>query len=358
MKLKPLIISFLILAVITAAGYWLNRRDNHKIDDESKVGENLIKAELLTNITEIILRNISDDKTVTLQKDEKGIWILPDFYSLPVEFSKLDNFINSLLEADILRLVTRKKERMDKLEFNNHQIVLKANAETVWTVITGKRGQSGGIFVRMNDEDEAYLANLSSYFDSNVDNWPEKKMLPFQSKDVASLSLEYPGRDSPLTLKRDTAEGEFSSADLLENESLDDSEITRFISTLSSSRYNKIYERDDPETIAARENTRIVSFELFNGTKYTLHIGRRLSEKLNEVESETIESNDTETDFESETGEEAEPEMTEPGPVFIFFEISDPNDRLNDIMQRVSLSYSDYVYNQITESRDKFVKSP
>ncbi len=352
MKIRTLIFSLLILAAVAAVGYWLSNRDTGKPEINSKVGKKLVYPELLANITEIVLQSITDDKTVHIKKDDKGTWILPDYYLLPVEFSKLDGFISSLHKADILRLVTRKKERIDRLEFSKHKIVLKANEETVWLMETGKRGQSGGLFVRFNDEAEAYLADLTSYFDSNVDNWPEKRMLLFQSSDVAALYFEFKNSDPGFIIKRETVESEFTAEGLTENEKLNESAITSFISTLTSARYTKVHELDDPDAIVAKDHTHSVNFELFNGKTYSLHVGRRPANILDEVESENSELSDNESE------NEEEPEEPEPGPVFIFFESSDPDDRLNSIMQRISLSYSNYVFNQVPESREKFIESP
>ena len=351
MKIKTLIFSLLILAAVAAVGYWLSNRDTGKTEISSKVGEKLVDPELLTDITKIVLQSIDDDKTVHIKKDEKGTWILPDYYLLPVEFSKLDNFISSLLKADILRFVTRKKDRMERLEFSKHKIVLKTNEETVWSMETGKRGQSGGLYVRFNDEADAYLADLTSYFDSNVDNWPEKRMLLFQSSDVAALYFEFSNSEPGFKIERETAESEFTAEGLMENEKLNESAITSFISTLSSARYTKVHELDDPDAIAAKEHTHSIKIELFNGKTYNLHVGRRPAEIADAVESDNSELSDNETEIEEE------PEEQEPGPVFIFFESSDPNDRLNSIMQRVSLSYSNYVFNQVPESREKFIEA-
>jgi len=352
MKIKTLIFSLLILTVIAAVGYWLSNRDSDKSEMGSKVGEKLVDAAFLTDITEIVLQDITDEKTVHMVKDDKGTWILPDYYFLPIEFSKLDSFISSLLKADILRLVTRKKERMERLEFSKHKIVLKANEQTVWSMDTGKRGQSGGLFVRFNDEAEAYLADLTSYFDNNVDNWPEKRMLTFQSSEVAALYFDFPNSEPDFKIKRETAESEFTADGLAENEKLDDSAITSFISTLTSARFTKVHELNDPDAIAARDHTSAITFELFNGKTYSLHVGRRPAEILDAVKSEISELSD------NESVDEVEPEEPEPGPVFIFFESSDPKDRLNTIMQTVSLSYSNYVFNQVPESREKFIESP
>ncbi len=351
MKIKTLIFSLLILASVAAVGFWLSNRDTGKPEISSRVGKKLVDPELLANISEIVLQSIADDKTVYIKKDGKGTWVLPDYYLLPVEFSKLDSFISSLLKADILRFVTRTKERMERLEFSKHKIVLKSNEETVWSMDTGKRGQSGGLFVRFNDEAEAYLADLTSYFDSNVDNWPEKRMLLFQSSDVAALYFEFPNSEPGFIIKRETAESEFTAEGLMENEKLNESAITSFISTLSSARYTEVHELDDPDAIAAKDNTHAIKFELFNDKTYSLNVGRRPAEIADAVESDNSELSDNESE------DEVEPEEPEPGPVFIFFESSDPNDRLNSIMQRVSLSYSNYVFNQVPESREKFIEA-
>jgi len=351
MKIRTLIFPLLILAAVAAVGYWLSNRDPEKPEISSKVSEKLVDPELLENITEIVLQSIADDKTVHIKKDDKGTWILPDYYLLPVEFSKLDNFISSLLKADILRFVTRNKNRMERLEFSKHKIVMKATGESIWSMETGKRGQSGGLFVRFNDEAEAYLADLTSYFDSNVDNWPEKRMLLFQSSDVTALYFDFPNSEPDFIIKRGTVESKFTAEGLMENEKLDESSITSFISTLSSARYTKVHDLDDPDAIAAKDHTHSIKFELFNGKTYSLHIGRRPADILDGVENENPDLNDNESEVKEGL------EEPEPGPVFIFFESTDPNDRLNSIMQRVSLSYSNYVFNQVPKSREKFIEA-
>ena len=87
------------------------------------------------------------------------------------------------------------------------------------------------------------------------------------------------------------------------------------------------------------------------GLDDTANVGRRPADILDGVENENPDLNDNESEIEEEL------EEPEPGPVFIFFESTDPNDRLNSIMQRVSLSYSNYVFNQVPKSREKFIEA-
>lgn len=351
MKIKTLSFSLLILVIIAVVGYWLSERDTGNHETGNIVGNKLIQPESLAKITKIVLQDIAGDKTVLFQKNENGVWILPDYHRLPVEFSKLEDFISSLLNANILRFVTNNKERMERLEFTKHHIVIKANEDTVWSMETGKSGQSGGLFVRFNEGEEAYLSDLTAYFDSNVDNWPEKRMLTFQPTDVAACFLEFPNGESSIKIIRESPESEFTAEGLNENEKLNEEEITRFINTITSARYTNVHELNDPDVMAARDNSRSIDFELFSGKKYNLLIGRRSAEVINAVESNSSDSNDNGLE------DEEEPETSEPGPVFIFIENSDPKDQLNEIMQRISFSYSNYVYNQVPESLEKLIES-
>ena len=351
MKIQTLILSILILSIIALVSYWLSKSDTNKTELNTKVGEKLLNAEYLTGITDIILENITDEKKVHIVKNDKGTWVLPGYYFLPVEFSKLDNFISSLLKADILRYVTSKKERIERLEFSKHKIILKVNEETVWSIETGKRGQSGGLFIQFNNEADVYLVDITSYFDSNVDNWPEKQMLPFKPSDVATLSIDFSNHEHGFKVKRETAESDFLSDGLAENEILDYSSITRFMSTLINARFTKVYELNNPDAITAKDHSHLITFELFNGKIYNLRVGRR------PIEISTKSENEIHKMDNNESKDEEELEEPKPGPVFIFFECSDPKDNLNAIMKNVSLSYSNYVFTQIPESRDKFIES-
>ena len=49
--------------------------------------------------------------------------------------------------------------------------------------------------------------------------------------------------------------------------------------------------------------------------------------------------------------------MTEPGPVFFFYSTVNPQSRLNGLMERVSLTYSSYTFDQINKSIEKLVEA-
>ena len=54
-------------------------------------------------------------------------------------------------------------------------------------------------------------------------------------------------------------------------------------------------------------------------------------------------------EMETQAGE-GQPGMTDLGPVFIFYSTVNSQSQLNGLMERVSLTYSDYTFGQINES--------
>ena len=49
--------------------------------------------------------------------------------------------------------------------------------------------------------------------------------------------------------------------------------------------------------------------------------------------------------------------MTNPGPVYIFYECSDPDNRINKIMKLAAFSYSNYLYSQLPESQEDLIET-
>ncbi len=347
MKLKPLIIAILVIAVLAVVGWKLTRPAQRVIDPDSLAGEKLLSPDILEKAEEIVFEKPSENEKVTLIKEKGGDWALPDYYGLRVDFSKLKTLTGNLLDASITRLVTRNPERMERLELGTNRVTLKsADGKSLWDLETGKRGSNSGLFIQLDGREEAYLADLSLYLDTDSKNWADKKLLTFEQKDVSRLRLEFPDKEElPLEISRTGPDAPFDLSGPVEGETLKQNEVKSLISTLLSARFNDVRSPGEEDAVGARQNSRQVVLELFNGDVYTLSIGRRLPEPV-VAEVEVV----------AEGEEEAETEEPKPGPVFIFFEISDPENYLNRVMSEAALVYSDYTYNQIPDSRLKLVE--
>jgi hypothetical protein len=381
MNLKSISIGVAALAIIAVAGWWFSRPADPKQDPGDIEGGKLLDADLLAKTEQIVLFEPFSKDTVTLEKQTTGEWILPDYHQFEIDFSKVKTLSNSLLNANVLRFVTRNPERLKNLELGKKQITLKgAGGETLWALETGKRGSSGGTYVRIGDTEEAWLSDLSFYLDTSESNWPNKRMLNFQSGDVSALTIEFTGGDPPVVLTRETAESDFQAEGLAENEQLKTSEVTTFLNSLLNARFNNVHEPDEPDVAAARGHSRSVSLKLFNGDGYSVAFGRKPAELI-EKEPVTDEAEEADDDVPSladadtlpesadilasqddqiaedeETDATEEPKMTEPGPVFFFYQSINPSHKLNALAESVALEFSSYVYDQFPDSRGKLVE--
>ncbi len=344
MKLKPLIITIFVIAVLAIVGWKLTRPAPRAKEEGSLAGEKLLQPEVLEKADEIVFQKPSEKETVVLKREKGGDWILPDYHGFRADFGKLKTLTGNLLDASIIRLVTRSTERMSRLELGTNIVTLKsADGNTLWDLEVGKSGSKSGLFVRLDEKEEAYLADLSFYLDTDLKNWPDKKMLTFEQKDVSRLRIEFSGEgELPLDVSRASPESPFEISGPVAGEGLKQNEVNSLLSTLVGVRFNEVRGLEDGDALKARDNSRQVVIGLFNGDSYTLTVGRRPAEIV---------------EIAVEEGEEEEKEEPKPGPVFIFFESSDAEDSLNRIMSEVTLVYSDYTFNQLPENRDKLVEA-
>jgi len=113
MKLKTLALAVAILAVLSLAAYYL-QRPPATAGSDPRVHQPVFDAKLLEKTAKISLAD--QGKTVVLARQPDGKWVVPSYYDLPADFSKLSRFIDDLSGAKIQRLVTQNPERLARLD--------------------------------------------------------------------------------------------------------------------------------------------------------------------------------------------------------------------------------------------------
>ncbi len=350
MRLKPICLAIAILGALAALTLWVDRSQSQSNTREKPVGESLVAHKTIELTTEILL-GASDLENKVHLKLEDNIWILPEYHQFPVDFSKLQSFVSSLLNAKIIRLVTRNPERMKQLGFSENTVQFRsAEGENIWSLLTGKRNNAGGRFVKVQDYDAAYLSDISLYVDTDEKNWTQKKLLDIESNHVEIVKLGYPGEDRFLSIVRETPDAVFSSEDISQDQEINDSAAKDLIRTLINARFSGVKETDDPDALAALENSQHIEFFLFGGETFSFRIGRKSDEFIGKAEDPGSPGPDTEIPNFEILDKPDQPGMTDLGPVFIFYSTVNSQSQLNGLMERVSLTYSDYTFGQINES--------
>ena len=109
------------------------------------------------------IRLSDQGKSVDVARDSAGLWVVKSYYDMPVDFSKLSQFVNDLVAAKVDRFVTASPDRLSRLEFNDSKIDLKdKDGKSVWAITLGKTPDSGvGRFFEFASEQKAFLTGLS-----------------------------------------------------------------------------------------------------------------------------------------------------------------------------------------------------
>jgi len=330
MKVKQLSVLVLVLAVLSAVTWFINRPSPPPGLDP-RTGRALITRDILAAARSITLSD--DDNSVTLTTSEDGgDWLVSDYYDFPVDFGKLSSMVEDLRNAKIIRLVTRNPDRMKRLDFGKTAIAIgTGGAIPAFHLDLGKTSDDGGRYIRFADEEKAYLATLSLYLDATPKSWAQSRLLDFKAAEVARLVVDFSDLENPLTLSRDDDAASWENDFAQENGGVNSSAVTSLINRFTNLRYTDTADIGSEEAASAREHARHLSIELFDGTIYRIGIGRRPPPSAPPSEQSPREDPATES-----------PAKPEPGPVFLFVESNRDDAQINDLMARRSFEISEY----------------
>ena len=271
MNVKKLTIGIVVIAVLAVV---LN---NFK-DKSSSVGitdDKLISSDLLGETVEILVGENGSNK-VTIKSTDEG-WVLPDNDFFPVDFDRVDRLVKLLSEAKILRFVTDKPERMNRLEMGTTEITLKdKSSKELFHLSIGKRHDKGGNYISVSGRDGVFLVKDAVYADRNFKNWINKDFMKVDSDDIKSFKISFKSDPLlPLDGSRKSKDEEFSSSTIAFDESIKKEQIDGFLDTISELRHSQFKAKDDPEVIEALNNAQTYSLETFDGIKFDLTVGQK-----------------------------------------------------------------------------------
>jgi hypothetical protein len=332
MKVKQLSYLVLVLAVLSAIT-WYIKRPSPPPGLDPRTGQALITRETLAAARTIALSNGGNDVTLTTS-DESGNWTVSEYYNFPVDFGKLSRLADSLQKAKIIRLVTRSPERMERLDFGSSSVKISTGgAIPAFNLEVGKTSDNGERFVRFGQEEKAYLTDLSLYLDATPKNWARAQLLDFKAVDVARLVVGFPDSEDNLAIARSDATAIWEVESGQGNGGVKSSDVTTLINRFTNLRFNDTDDVDSEEAVSAREHSRRLSIELFNGTVYSVDLGRRPAPSAEESPSE---------DPEAES-----PPAPKPGPVYVFIESNRDDAQINELMVKRSFTISEYTFTSL-----------
>lgn len=373
MKLKTIIVTVAVLAVLSVVAYFA-RRPAPPPSTDARLGKPLIDAATVDKAAKL---RISDaGKQVLLARQSDGTWRVTSYHDLPADFQKLSGFVTSLTEAKLQRLVTSNPERIGRLEFKDSKVELLDNADKVlWTVTLGKNPDTGGgRFVRFGDEQKAYLASISAWLDTEGKNWAQSELLNVKAEDVAKVEMPFP--EGEVVASREKKEDAWKAANAPAGQQVKADKVSSVLSSLGTLRFSDTSDLEDPNVAAAKANLRTFKLTTFDNKTITVALGRKPEEKklkppaastdgktgpaaLGSV-ADLAKKDDAKKD-ETKAGEEKkddkplapEYETIPAGPVYAFITHSDASHPVNALMKKRAFQIQEYTFTGLPQKREE-----
>ena len=389
MNLKPLALVVALLALAAGIVFWRNHTPATDASADPRNGQPLVSVETLGAIRG--LRLVSEGRTLVLAADADGKhWTVPDYFGLPADFDKLVSFVESLRTAKIARFVTARADRIERLGFAGDLIELRdAAAKPLLTINLGKNSDNGGRFVRIGDEQKAYLVDLNAWLDAVPKNWARSQLLDVKPSEVAALELRF-ADGSTLAAKRNAEATAWTADALPEGKELKSADLDALVTQLTTLRFTETTEPAAPDAVSAREHAQTVVLTLKDGTAYTVALGRRPTppaaanaeggvKKAEVAEAKPAAANvgteaaetepvDLTPSAEPKTKPEpytdkgdiapvAELAKSAPGPVFVFIAANRDADPLNALMRQRAFQTNEWVLSSLPANRDALLQA-
>ena len=363
MKLKTLIVSIVILAVLSGVAYWSNRPSASAVTD-SRIGKAPVDSAAIGNAAK--LRLSDQGKTVVLARQADGSWRDESYYGMPADFSKLSTFVGDLSSAKIQRLVTTNPGRLARLEFKDAKIeLLDSSDKPILALFLGKNADTGGRFVRYGEEPKAYLASLNAWLDPDPKNWADAQLLNVKPDDVAKVEVPF-DQGGPVSISRPGKDGAWTATATPAGQRAKADKISSLLTSLGAIRFSDTTDSGDAQAAVAKEHLRVFKLTTFDGKTYSIALGRKPEEKkLKPAEKKAgpavspAPAAAGATPAAAEKPAEPQYDTIPAGPVYAWITSSDAKAGVNALMQKRSFQVDDYTYTGLPQKPDElFEQAP
>ncbi len=355
MKLKSIVIAVAVLAILSGIAYRLNRSQK-PAESNPRVGRPLVEPAAIAGVQRI---HLSDQgKTLNLSRQQDGTWVDDGYFGLPADFSKLSSFVADLTGAKVQRLVTENPARLARLEFKDSRIeFLDSSGRALASVTLGKMGERAGRFVRFGNEPRAYFSDLNLWLDLEPKGWALTTLVDLKPDAVSRLEIGF-SSGTPVVAAREKKGGVWKAEPAPAGQVLKEDKVSSVLGYLGSLRFSDTSEPSDPKAIEARAHSRTLKVSTFDGTIYTVVMGRKPEEKKPKAPAPKPPEGKAK-DQATATAKEPEFETIPAGPVYVWVTSSDAKAPVNALMARRSFQIDDYVFTGLPEkAADLFEPGP
>jgi len=360
MKLRTLVITVALLAVLSVVAYLCNRPEPAPVAD-ARAGRPLLGPETVAKASGLV---ISDQgKKVELARSGDGSWRVSSYFDLPADFDKISRFIQDLNEAKVDRFVTDNPERLAHLEFKDSSIILDdSSGKEIWSLTVGKAPESGnGRFIRFGGESRAFFSGLHVWLDTDAKGWADARLVTVKPDEVVRIEIPFDGAAAVVAV-RAKKDGPWTAAGTPAGQKLVADKVSSLLTSLTSLRFTETVDPKDASAAEAARHARTFRLTTFDGKTLSVTLGRKPEEKKLKPPAPPTREEAAAISKPVETKAEIKPvtpefETIAAGPVFAQISSSDPHAAINELMKRRAYQVDEYTFTGLPQKADELFET-
>lgn len=279
--MSPRNFSILLLATVASVGLAGWAVVEHQVPAASRTIDEPLFAGLEQRLGDVAAVQVrAGGETVTVRKDG-DTWRVVERGGYPADPAKVREVARALAGLQLVEAKTASEDRLPRLELGDPAaegaksklVTLEgADGKPIASAVVGKSkynlfgGSRGGVYVRRQGEDQAWLAAGEVKLPSDTMGWIDRDVVSLPEKDIARVTLRENGAD-PIVISRPDAAGKLALDRPPETGKVDDEVLTRVASTLDNLSMIGVRKADDKPMSADAPKAR---FETADGIVVTV----------------------------------------------------------------------------------------
>jgi hypothetical protein len=180
------------------------------------LGTDIAMKDLASRINEVGLISVTTaDNTLTLTREDDGAWLVEERGGYPANTQRVQEAVLALSRLVLHETKTINPDRYHRLDLDSGgkgtQVFITTDDGTtlvnavIGKVITAQSGlPKGGVYLRLGDDKQTWLAAGPLDLSSDLKNWIETKIAPVAASRISRVSYFYADGDTVM-LERTTA---------------------------------------------------------------------------------------------------------------------------------------------------------
>lgn len=240
----------------------------------SKMGTELVSLAEQVGVEEISIQE-SGKAALVLKKGDSGVWYLEqDRY--PVNPGRLQTFFKELSDAKIRSAMPRTADDDREYGLNDGTvIVLRSEGQLAQKKVTfGGSRAGGGVFVRLEDEEQVFLVGRSVNLHSDPTYWENKALLHLPREKVKSVTVKNNEGKEVISYSRNDGNSDFTVPGS-KPENLNQYELKNLAGFVENFVITARHDKNDEAVVKALAKPYQIELSTFTNSRLVLLIGTR-----------------------------------------------------------------------------------